>query len=76
MTYYKEKGLLLTEKQKDHLRDLLNNQVGEYLANGGRITKIAPGVSGKDSTTDPRQVEYRFATKYQIWSKNLRNKQE
>lgn len=53
-----------TEKQKTHLRDLLNNQVGEYLANGGRITKIAPGVSGKDSTTDP------------IWSKSLRNKQE
>lgn len=53
-----------TEKQKIHLRDLLNNHVREYLANGGRITKIAPGVSGKDPTNDA------------IWSKSLRNKKE
>lgn len=53
-----------TEDQKTHLRDLLNNQVREYLANGGRITKIPPGVSAKDSLFDP------------IWSKSLRNKEE
>jgi len=53
-----------TEDQKTHLRDLLNNQVREYLANGGRITKIAPGVSAKDSLFDP------------VWSKSLRNKEE